>query len=218
VVVGFVGCLLPAFIFTMGRRTYPWMGTVATGWIWLLYATIAGSFAMYAWRHHRRIYRHEPAAPPVGPASRKSFIVWVALGTLCMAVLLVFGMGGGGARKRVAPAEVQALIAAHRGAKVYLSEYENGMKSLMILVRDENDHVTKYVAVWDEPMRVALQQSGVTYHTVVQGRDFEIFGWAGRYLFVLAAVLMVAGVVVLLRSWWQTKPTSTATAAGTQPT
>lgn len=216
VVVGFVGCLLPAFIFTMGRRTYPWMGTVATGWIWLLYAIIVGSFAMYAWRHHRRIHRHEPAASPVGSAPRKRFIVWVALGTLCMAVLLVFSLGGGGARKRVAPAEVQALVAAHPDAKVYVSEYENGMKSLMILVRDENDHVTKYVAVWDEPMRVALQQSGVTYHTVVQGRDFEIFGWAGRYLFVLAVVLMAAGVVTLVRTLRRGKPIS-ATAAPANP-
>jgi RNA polymerase sigma factor (sigma-70 family) len=216
VVVGFVGCLLFAFIFAMGRRSYPWMGTVATAWIWLLYATVAVGFAMYAWWQHRRIRRREPAAPPAAAAPRKRFIVWVALGTLCMAALLVLSVGGGKPRKLVTPAEVRALIAAHPDAKVYVSEYENGMKALGIFVRDENGREIKYGAMWDEPMRVALQQSGATYRTVVQGRDFEIFGWAGRYLFVLALVLVAAGVVTLARTLKRGKPTS-ATAAPANP-
>lgn len=215
VVVGVVGCLLFAFIFSIGRRAYPWMGTVATAWIWLLYATVAVGFVMYAWWQHRRIRRHEPAAPPAAAAPRKRFIVWVALGTLCMAALLVLSVGGG-ARKRVTPAEAQALIAAHPDAKVYVSEYENGMKALGIFVRDENGREIKYGAMWDEPMRVALQQSGVTYRTVVQGRDFEIFGWAGRCLFVLALVFVAAGVVTLMRTLRRGKPIA-ATAAPANP-
>ena len=208
VVVGCAGCLLPAFIFALGRRAYPWMGTVATAWVWLLYAAVAVGFVTYAWWQHRRIRRHEPAAPPDAPGPRKRFVVWVALGTLCMAALLVFGVADSGWRKRLSPAEARALVVAHPDANVFVYEYENGLRTLGISVRDENGRVTKYAAGWDEPLRVALQQSGVTYRTVVQGRDFEIFGWAGRYLFVLAVVLVAAGVVTLVRTLKREEPRS----------
>ena len=217
VVIGSVGFILPAFIFAAGRRSYPWMGTVATGWVWLLYAAVVGSFAAYAWQQHRRIRRREPATPPVRPASRKRLVVWVTVGTLCMAALLALSVGGGRARKGVGPAEAQSILAAHPEAKVYVSEYQNGKKTLMILVRDESGREAKYLGAWDEPMQAALKQSGVTYRTLVQGRDFEIFGAAGRYLFVLAMVVMAAGVAILIRMWRQSRPGAAGTGLETQP-
>lgn len=204
VVGGFVLFLLPAFVLVIWRRSHPWLQDVATLWLGLLYATIAAGLAMYAWRQHRWIRRHEPAAEPAPPITRKRFIVWVALGTFCMTVLLVYGffMSGDWQKKRVSPAEAQAFIATHPAAELYVVKAPNHLSVLVVPI-PENERHSRYrylMAGLNQPTLSFLQQSGRSYRTLVQGRDFEVLGLPGRLLFVLAFLIVAAGVAILVRT------------------
>lgn len=217
VVVGFVGCLLPAFALLVARRRYPWLLDVATLWLGLFYAVVATGFAMFAWRQHQRIRRHVPAGGPALALPRSRLTTWVALGTLGMAALLAFTLYDmqGWRTERLSPAAATALIAAHPEAQFCILEYENGHRTFMAFTRENSGRV-RYSAVLDESVLAALKKSGVAYRTSVQGRDFELLGWPGRYLLVLAVVIMAAGIVTLARTLKRGKPTS-APAAPANP-
>lgn len=200
VVGGFFLFLLPAFILMIGRQSHPWLQSAATWWLEGLYATVVIGFAIYAWRQHRRIRERQPAAEPAPPGSRRRLLAWVGLGTLAMALVVTFSIVDSGSwRTRwLSGAEAMTFIATHPYAQVYVEEFQDGSRSLSVRV-DEGGHQARFVAPLDEATLAALKKARVTTGTLVQGRDFEIFGWAGRWLFLLALLISTAGAVMLAR-------------------
>ncbi len=196
---GFVLFFLPALGLALLRRSYPLLQVVATLWLGLFFVAVTVGFAMYAWRQHRRIRRHERAAETEPSISRKRLIIWVAIGTLAMALLLPISVGGGWQTHRLGSAEAPAFIAAHPTAQFYFVEYQDGQRSLSIRVTEDERH-SQFVAPLDERTLAALKERGVPVKTLAQGRDFEILGWPGRMLFVLALLIVAAGVATLART------------------
>ena len=208
VAIGFALFLVPAFVLPIWRHSHPWVLAVASWWLGLLYAAIAIGFALYAWQQHRRIRGPQAVTEPPPPMSRRRLLTWVGLGTFAMALLLAFcALDYGGWRtKRVGDAEVPALLAAHPTAKVCILKYQNGERSVLI----EDNRSARFAFPLTENTSAALKQSGVRVETFVQGRDFELLGWAGRFLFVPALLIVAAGVVILIRALRREKGSATA--------
>ena len=202
VVASFVLFLLPAFVLPIGHRTNPRVLDIAMWWLELFYAAIIVGYSLYAWRGHRRRSTPEVVSAFPSPVSRKRLLTWVGLGTLGMAAQLVFLAFdyGGWHTTRLTGTEAPAFIAAHPAAKFYISEYQTGDRYLSTVVT-ESGHRSRFIARLDENTRAALKQSGVPVQTLVQGRDFEVYGWPGRLLFVPAILIVAAGVVLLARVW-----------------
>jgi len=136
------------------------------------------------------------------------------LATVGMAVVLAFSIldMGGWQSKHITSQAALDLIAARNDAKIYVLEYQDGAKTLELLVPRLEEATRKpirYVAPLDKSALQALDSSGAAYKILRQGQDFEIFGWPGRMLFLLAAFVVVAGIVVLLRARKRPEPNAT---------
>jgi hypothetical protein len=166
----------------------------------MFYAVVAVPLAIWAWRHHTRLRSGALAATPSQSAPSKSSIIWVALATIGMAGLVVFYFFDMNWHVRsISSAEAQKLIEAHPDARFSISQYQSGARLLWIVVR-ENGKQTKFTAPVDNTTTAALTKSGISCRTYVQGRDFEILGWPGRFLFLVAIFAFAAGIVVLTRA------------------
>lgn len=176
-------------------------------WLTLVFAMLGLPVAvrMGAWWERR----HPPVVAPVSGAPRRS-LRWVAVATVAMAVLLglsLFDMKGWRSERISAPAAID-LIATRPDAQVSVLEYQNGRKSLAMLVpaRDPAGKPVRYFAPLDATTLRALKAKGAAYQTRRQGEDFEILGWPGRLLVVLAFVVVIAGIVVLVRGLRTSRP------------
>jgi len=178
--------------------------------------SMAGLLAVvrgWEWLRSRRILNNAGSEP--NPSASKGVSrAWVALATVGMAVVLAFSIldMGGWQSKHITSQAALDLIAARNDAKIYVLEYQDGAKTLELLVPRLEEATRKpirYVAPLDKSALQALDSSGAAYKILRQGQDFEIFGWPGRMLFLLAAFVVVAGIVVLLRARKRPEPNAT---------
>jgi RNA polymerase sigma factor (sigma-70 family) len=158
--------------------------------------------------------RSEPEPEPNQPASRGVPRSWVALATAGMAAVLAFlllDMVSAGQAKHITQQAALDLVAARHDAKVYVLEYQSGAQILELRVPGigkPTGKAIRYFAPLDKPASQALIASGAAYKILRQGQDFEIFGWPGRMLFLLAAFVVVAGIVVLVKTRQQPRPSA----------
>ncbi len=172
----------------------------------VVFAT-AGSLAVvcgWEWLQSRQD-RNNARSEPVQSAGRGVSRAWVALATVGMAVVLVFSIldMGRWQSKHITSQAALDLINTRHDAEIYVLEYQDGAKTLDLLVPRLEEPTRKpirYVAPLDKSTLQALNASGAKYKLSRQGQDFEIFGWSGRMLFLLAAFVVAAGIVVLLRT------------------
>lgn len=209
-----IGCavfLLPVFLLLFLRYRYPWIGDANVLWLGLFYALTGTLFGLWAWRHHQRVRGRETGAPAQAAQPRPRLpLLWIGVVTGVMALLLSFYVWDMGKNtQRIKPEEVAAVLARHPDAIASVMSYQDGHQSLSIRAQD-GDRLVRYWSRYDATAKAALQQSGRAYKTYVQGRDFEILGWAGRYLFIPCSFILAAGVVILFRAWWARR----ASAAG----
>lgn len=197
---GFLLFVLPAFALLAWRRSHPWVLDAAALWLGALYLAAAMGFAIYAWSHHRRMRGRETGTEAPAPIVRRRLLIWTGLGTFGMLLVLGYALfdTGGWRTQRLNSAEAVDFIASHPTAEFRILEYQSGSRVLAI-VDTARGRRTRFAAPLDERTRAALTQSGAAVTTSVQGRDFEILGWPGRYLFVLAVVIAAAGLVTLGR-------------------
>ena len=145
-----------------------------------------------------------PGAVPVALLPRPRFPTRsVALVTLCMAAFLVFltPFFHRDASQILPATALGPLLAAHPEAQLTVLEYESGFRSFRVTL-PAPDHPKIYRGELTASALPSLQASGHPYHTLYQGRDFELLGWPGRFFFLLAAFLCGAGIIALGRHAW----------------
>jgi hypothetical protein len=131
-----------------------------------------------------------------------------------MAAVLAFlllDMVSAGQAKHITQQAALDLVAARHDARVYVLEYQSGAQILELRVPGigkPTGKAIRYFAPLDKPASQALIASGAAYKILRQGQDFEIFGWPGRMLFLLAAFVVVAGIVVLVKTRQQPRPSA----------
>lgn len=192
--------ILPVLVLTMWSRWHPWLFEALTLWLGLFYFFVAVPLAIWAWRHHRRIRGPSAAVEPAGRKPGKSVVVWVASAMIGMVGVLALSLYDTNWHvRRISSAEAQKIVSAHPKAEFSIHQYQSGLKLLWIVL-PEKDGPAKFMARLDESTLSLLHKSDIRYETFVQGRDFEVLGWPGRLLFLLAIFVLAAGAVILVRA------------------
>jgi hypothetical protein len=162
---------------------------VAWGWVWTQR------------RRDRKEFQGEASRSRPTGVSR----AWVALATAGMAVILVFSILDmkGWQSERISEQAARDLVTARHDARIYILEYQNGFRTLEILVPGADkaaNTLKRYFAPLNESTLQKLDSSGTAYKILKQGQDFEVLGWPGRMLFPLSVFIVVAGIVILART------------------
>ena len=129
---------------------------------------------------------------------RRPFKLWVALGVIGAACVLGLTMSDTNWKVQfLNPAEVRKLISDNQNKDLQFSilQYQDG-RSYFFIKRLEDGRLTKFDAAVDDDTRALLQQNGISCPIYVQGRDFEIFGWPGRFLAPFCVFLLIMGTVI----------------------
>ena len=79
-----------------------------------------------------------------------------------------------------------------------ISQYQNGSSNFWIRLR-ENGKRACFSAPVDDATLALIKAQGIKCPTYVQGRDFEVFGWPGRFLPLFCIFILAIGGVILLR-------------------
>ncbi len=186
-----------------------------TIWLGLMYAVIPAALILWAWQRRRK-FQSQPACEPevtVNPRKKKRLVLWVIIamiGTACLLVLCLLDTNW--KVQYITTAEVQKMVADSKGKEIQfsISQYQSGYSYFFITLR-ENGKRTKYSAPVDDATLALLKEQGIKCPTYVQGRDFEVFGWPGRFLPVFCVFILAIGGVVLLRKPGKFNPQETDT-------
>jgi RNA polymerase sigma factor (sigma-70 family) len=175
-----------------------------TIWLGLMYAVVPAALILWAWQRRRK-FQSQPAYEPevaVNPRKKKRFVLWVIIAMIGTASLL--GLALEDTNKKVqyiTTAEVQKMVVDGNGKEAEffsISQYQNGSSNFWIRLR-ENGKRTYVSAPVDDATLALIKAQGIKCPTYVQGRDFEVFGWPGRFLPVFCLFILAIGGVVLLR-------------------
>jgi RNA polymerase sigma factor (sigma-70 family) len=174
-----------------------------TIWLGLMYAVVPAALILWAWQRRRK-FQSQPACEPevvVNFGKKKRFVLWVIIamiGTACLLGLVLSDSNNKSQHMTVA--EVQKMVADGKGREIQfsISQYQNGSSNFWITLR-ENGKRTYVSAPVDDATLALLKEQGIKCPTYVQGRDFEVFGWPGRFLPVFCIFILAIGGVVLLR-------------------
>ncbi len=193
------------FLLVLVRAAFPIVskGNLYAGltiWLGLMYAVVPVALVLWAWQRRHGLPRQPNAGKETQEGKQRSFNRWVALamiGAGCIRALSVSDAGG-----KVQPPkteQVRKLIMEGKNKDLAFSvfQYQNGTRFLLIKMR-ENGKQSNSVAPVDNGTLALLKDNGIVCPTYFQGRDFEIFGWPGRYLIFLCIFILVMGTVVLL--------------------
>jgi len=174
-----------------------------TLWLGLMYAVVPAALILWAWQRRRKFPAQGTVEPAMAPETRKKkrLVLWVVLamiGTACL-LGLVFADSNHKVR-HITAAEVQRIVANGKDKEIEysISQYQNGHRDFWITQR-ENGQQTYCSAPVDDATLALIQAQGIPCPTYVQGRDFELFGWPGRFLPVFCIFILAIGGVVLLR-------------------
>lgn len=200
IAIGFGLFVVPSFVLAiLWHRLHPELLRFAVIWLGFFYIAAAVPLAMWAWRNHRRLRGRAENETLWGRAAPRFRLLWVSVVTVCAAGLLVFCIFDTNWRvSRLSARDAQALILAHPEARCSILQYQSGAKYLWIFVPGDHGEA-KFIAPVNAATVALLKSKGIACPTFVQGRDFEILGWPGRLLFLLATFVFVAGGAALLR-------------------
>jgi hypothetical protein len=174
-----------------------------TLWLGLMYAVVPAALILWAWQRRRK-FQTQPACEPevaVNPRKKKRLVLWVIIsmiGTACLLGLVLSDSNNKSQHMTIA--EAQKMVADSKGREIQfsISQYQNGSSNFWITLR-ANGKRTYVSAPVDDATLALLKEQGIKCPTYVQGRDFEIFGWPGRFLPFFCIFILAIGGVVLLR-------------------
>ena len=175
-----------------------------TIWLGLMYAVVPAALILWAWQRRRKFQAQATSEPAVVPDTKKKkrFVLWVIIAMIGTASLL--GLALEDTNKKVqyiTTAEVQKMVMDGKGKEAEffsISQYQNGSSNFWIRLR-ENGKRAYFSAPVDDATLALIKAQGIKCPTYVQGRDFEVFGWPGRFLPVFCIFILAIGGVVLLR-------------------
>jgi len=174
-----------------------------TIWLGLMYAVVPAALILWAWQRRRK-FQSQPAYEPevaVNPGKKKRFVLWVIIAMIGTASLLGLVLSDSNNKSQhMTVAEVQKMIMDGKGkeAQFSISQYQNGSSNFWIRLR-ANGKRAYFSAPVDDATLALIKEQGIKCPTYVQGRDFEVFGWPGRFLPVFCIFILAIGGVVLLR-------------------
>ena len=171
---------------------------VITIWLGVMYAVIPAALLLWAWQRRRGFRRRETSTEETVAAKRRPFMLWVALGMIGMACVL--GLISSDTNWKVQylnTGQVRQLIEDGKNTDLQFSimQYQDGRRYFFI-TRLEDGRPTKFDAAVDDDTRALLMQNGISCPIYVQGHDFEIFGWPGRFLAPFCVFILIIGTVI----------------------
>lgn len=167
-----------------------------TIWLSLMYVLVPAALFLWAWQRRKPSQTIASQAP-----SKKWFSLWLLIAMIGTAGLLVFCfLDTNWKVQNITAAEVQKMVVngVAKEAKFSILQYQDGESSFWITLR-KNGKVTKFSAPVDSATLALLKDRSIKCPTYVQGRDFEVFGWPGRFLPGFCIFILMIGAVVLLR-------------------
>lgn len=174
--------------------------SVLTIWLGLIYAVVPVALILWAWQRRRGFHRQEATEERAEERRRRPFKRWVAMAMVIAACILIYITSDTiGKVPHLKTEQVRHLITAgkNRNGEFSIFQYQNGTRFLLITMR-ENGKRANSVAPVDSGTLELLKSRGIACPTYLQGRDFEIFGWPGRYLVFLCIFILAMGAVALL--------------------
>lgn len=173
-----------------------------TIWLGLMYAVVPAALVLWAWQ--RRKFQSQPAGEPemaVNSRKKNRLLLWVVISMIGTACLLGLVLSDTNYHvQHITAGEVQKMVADSKGKDIQFSvtQYQNGYSDFFITLR-ENGKRLLFSAPMDDATLALINEQGIKCPTYVQGRDFEVFGWPGRFLPVFCIFILAVGGVVLLR-------------------
>jgi RNA polymerase sigma factor (sigma-70 family) len=174
-----------------------------TIWLGLMYAVVPAALILWAWQRQRK-FQAQPACEPevaVNPGKKKRLVLWVVIAMIGAACLLGLVLSDTNKNvQHITAAEVQKMVADSKGKEIQfsISQYQSGYSHFFIRLRENGKRVL-FSAPVDDATLALLKEQGIQCPTYVQGRDFEVFGWPGRFLPFFCIFILAIGGVVLLR-------------------
>jgi RNA polymerase sigma factor (sigma-70 family) len=172
-----------------------------TIWLGLMYAVVPAALILWAWQRRRKFQAQATGEPEVaaGTSKKKRLVLWLVIamiGTACLLGLLLLDTHK--TVQHITTAEVQKMVADGMGKEAEFSilQYQNGYRYLWI---KETGKRIFFSAPVDDATLALLKEQGIKCPIYVQNRDFEVFGWPGRFLPVFCIFILAIGGVVLLR-------------------
>jgi RNA polymerase sigma factor (sigma-70 family) len=174
-----------------------------TIWLGLMYAVVPAALILWAWQRRRK-FQSQPACEPevaVNPRKKNRFVLWVVIsmiGTACLLGLVLSDTNN--KVQHITTVEVQKMVADSKGKEIQfsISQYQSGYSHFFITLRENGKRVL-FSAPVDDATLALIKEQGIKCPTYVQGRDFEVFGWPGRFLPFFCIFILAIGGVVLLR-------------------
>jgi RNA polymerase sigma factor (sigma-70 family) len=161
------------------------------------YLVVLAALGTWLWRR-RRVQCPPLSQENAAGSSQAPLIRWVVQSVLAASVILGTALSDSNwGSPMLSPNQVQELITKRREAQFAVFQWHNGSRRLWITV-SEGRRQSNFVGPADEDTLARLTGAGRLYPIYMQGRDFEVFGWAGRLLPLLCAFILAAGIVVLL--------------------
>jgi RNA polymerase sigma factor (sigma-70 family) len=173
-----------------------------TIWLGLMYAIVPSALILWAWKRRHRFLRQGNAAKEAEKIKRRPFKRWVALAMVGAACIMGLSLSDTlGRVQHLNTDQFRELIAEGKNKDLRFSifQYQNGRRFLLVTIRKDGKS-SHSVAPVDNNTLALLKDNGISYPTYVQGCDFEIFGWPGRYLVFFCIFILAMGAVVLLVS------------------
>lgn len=167
-----------------------------TIWLGLMYALVPAALFLWAWQRRKPLQAIASQTPP-----KKWFGLWLLIAMIGTAGLLVFClMDANWKVQYINAAGVQKMVVngVAKEAEFSILQHQDGESSFWITLR-KNGKVAKFSAPVDNATVSLLKDRGIKCPIYVQGRDFEVFGWPGRFLPGFCIFILMIGAVVLLR-------------------
>jgi RNA polymerase sigma factor (sigma-70 family) len=186
-----------------------------TLWLGLMYAVVPAALILWAWQRRRKFQSQPVCETEVAgnPSKKKRFVLWVILAMIGTACLLGLVLSDTNKKvQNITTAEVQKMVMDGKGKEAdffCITQLQNGGSNFWIMLR-ENGRRTYFSAPVDDATLALIKEQGIKCPTYVQGRDFEIFGWPGRFLPFFCIFILAIGGVVLLRRPGKFNPRETA--------
>jgi RNA polymerase sigma factor (sigma-70 family) len=127
--------------------------------------------------------------------ANKAFGTGVALVLIAAAILL--GLMTRWGIHHISGVEAQQIISASRDVHCEVYQYNTGTGEVWLTVKGTRRPRT-LIAPADEPTLALLAEQGITYRTLIQGRDFG-FAMPGRLVSLLCISVLAAGAFLILR-------------------
>jgi ABC-type transport system involved in cytochrome bd biosynthesis fused ATPase/permease subunit len=113
--------------------------------------------------------------------------------------------------RSIAVADARQIVGTSTNLHCEVIQYKNGNKELFINVQGNRSY-RQYVTTADDGTLALLAKQGVTYRTIIQGRDFG-FACPTKSVSAVCILILIASAFALLRVVIRKKGALTAPAA-----